>query len=995
MQQSSKQIILAGWLALVVFVLITRFYGLAWRGISHDESLHAFYSWEYAEKGEYKHNPMMHGPLLFHLNALAYRLFGSSDFTARLIPALIGVLLILSFYPFKRYLGHSGALLAAWLAGIAPDLMFYSRYIRNDIYIAFLMMLWVYAIFRYLERPAKRWLFLLAGATALSFACKEVSFMHATIIAVFLAAITVVDLFRKKPLWDIPAADILLFSSTLILPFACPLLHYILGWNPLDTTSAVGQRQTFILAGSLFLFGLLLILIWSWLLHRFAKTKRSPLLSWVIMALIFWGINFLLYTSLLTQLRMGAASGLAGSLGYWLAQHGEQRGSQPLFYYLMLILLYNASLFILILAAIYRSTANLIKKRIQPFNRAIAVSFFLWWVLSSFVLYTLAGERMPWLLIHISLPMCLLSGWWLRRFLKGIDWMAALKNRSILLIAIIPLLTWLLLNLPLSLPMRTGRTVTDIQQSIRWFRVSTAGMILLLILIGTWRKRSKGLWRQMLLCGLIATLTTGTLINALRLSFITYDLPTELLVYAHASDDVKPIFTAAKKLQINSASTNNPVIAYDATSAWPSCWYVRDIPHKYFVTPTADLLTCPIIICGKDTAQQVRELTAGTYHEEQKILKWWPLQGYHNLTFSKLSAVLSNPTQRAQLLDIILYRSYKTPLKTWPLRHDLHVFVRSDQTGINLTPSTSRPPPRHTSPENKKDYGSKRTIHPQHIYDTEYDGKKLFTPRSAVIAQNGNLVIADTGNNRIILLAPDGTLLQTIDPKESFNAPWGIAINANNHVFVADTWHGQIRIFSQTGNPITQWGTFAASASRTDTPNNLYGPRGISLNSIHNVLAVADTGNDRILLFKPSGSFIRSIGPFDEPVNVVFVPDNPQKVAIADLWNHRVVIFDLTDNSQTIIPIPFWYGQDANFKPFVAIDNQQRIYVTDPAHHCVAVFSEESGKPLYHFGTYGNGSTQMNQPTGLSISPDGKQLIVADSGNNRILLFDLSSTDVN
>ena len=62
------------YLLVLVVAIVTRFWDLGARGMSHDESLHALYSWKlYAGQG-YQHNPMMHGPFLFNLNALIFHL---------------------------------------------------------------------------------------------------------------------------------------------------------------------------------------------------------------------------------------------------------------------------------------------------------------------------------------------------------------------------------------------------------------------------------------------------------------------------------------------------------------------------------------------------------------------------------------------------------------------------------------------------------------------------------------------------------------------------------------------------------------------------------------------------------------------------------------------------------------------------------------------------------------------------------------------------------
>ena len=82
------------YLLLIVAAALTRFWDLGSRALHHDESLHAYYSWLFATGEGYQHNPLMHGPFLFHANALVYILFGDSDATSRWMPALFGTILV-------------------------------------------------------------------------------------------------------------------------------------------------------------------------------------------------------------------------------------------------------------------------------------------------------------------------------------------------------------------------------------------------------------------------------------------------------------------------------------------------------------------------------------------------------------------------------------------------------------------------------------------------------------------------------------------------------------------------------------------------------------------------------------------------------------------------------------------------------------------------------------------------------------------------------------
>jgi hypothetical protein len=61
---------------MLLAAVLTRFWNLGSRALHHDESLHAYFSWLLATGQGYTHDPLMHGPFLFHMNALVYALLG-------------------------------------------------------------------------------------------------------------------------------------------------------------------------------------------------------------------------------------------------------------------------------------------------------------------------------------------------------------------------------------------------------------------------------------------------------------------------------------------------------------------------------------------------------------------------------------------------------------------------------------------------------------------------------------------------------------------------------------------------------------------------------------------------------------------------------------------------------------------------------------------------------------------------------------------------------
>src|SRR5215472_4225687 len=125
---------LVAFVGLVLLAAVLRFWDLGSRMLHHDESLHAVYSYYlYIGKG-YVHDPMMHGPFLFELNALVYFLLGATDATARVAPAFFGTLLVGLPYFLRDRLGRTGAIAASALLALSPSILYYSRFIRHDIY---------------------------------------------------------------------------------------------------------------------------------------------------------------------------------------------------------------------------------------------------------------------------------------------------------------------------------------------------------------------------------------------------------------------------------------------------------------------------------------------------------------------------------------------------------------------------------------------------------------------------------------------------------------------------------------------------------------------------------------------------------------------------------------------------------------------------------------------------------------------------------------------
>lgn len=389
---------------LVLIAGVMRFVDLGGRAIHYDESLHAFYSWKLATGQGYQHNAMMHGPFQFIGPAFVFKIFGISDYSSRILAAFFGAALVGLPYLLRRQMGKSGALLTSFLLAFSPSLMYLSRFIREDIYTLVWTLLLVICLWRYIDEGKARYLYIGAAALSLSFSTKETTFITVVIFGSFLVVMAAREFgagiakgfaFRQAT----RPVEFLVLLGSLALPLysaGVSLLQKKLGVTLISVGQAgwpEGAPEGGGLAIAGFVVGILLTL--SVVIGLRWKPRQ-----WAWCALIFWGIFIVFYTTFFTNL-LGFASGMWQSLGYWLAQQPKHRLTQPWFYYPVELSLYEFLPALLALAAL---VYYFFRKK-SPFT-----NFLVYWFLASLALYLYAGEKAPWLIVHLLLPLILLAG---------------------------------------------------------------------------------------------------------------------------------------------------------------------------------------------------------------------------------------------------------------------------------------------------------------------------------------------------------------------------------------------------------------------------------------------------------------------------------------------------------------------------------------------------------------------------------------------------------
>jgi 4-amino-4-deoxy-L-arabinose transferase-like glycosyltransferase len=176
-------------IGLFVIALLLRLWGLGDRAMHHDETHHANFSWQLYQGNGYVHDPLLHGPFLYHLGAFFFFLFGDSNATARLGTALFGSILVVLPYLIRREIGRTAALLAAAYLVFSPVVLYVNRFIRHDSYTVVFELLTLIAIVRYASTQRPLWLYVAAAALALMLTNMATFYLYVAIFAPLLVAV--------------------------------------------------------------------------------------------------------------------------------------------------------------------------------------------------------------------------------------------------------------------------------------------------------------------------------------------------------------------------------------------------------------------------------------------------------------------------------------------------------------------------------------------------------------------------------------------------------------------------------------------------------------------------------------------------------------------------------------------------------------------------------------------------------------------------------------
>jgi uncharacterized protein (TIGR03663 family) len=983
------------YLLLIGLAIVTRFWNLGARAMSHDESLHTLFSWKlYAGEG-YVHDPMMHGPFKFHANALIYFLFGVSDYTSRIVPALFGVALVGLPYYFRRYLGRAGALVAAVLILISPSLLYYSRYIRDDIYMVTWAVLLALVLFEYLRTRRQKWLLFGAIVLGLAICTMENSLIVGFVGLTFIVLALAWERLDERGQMLLQA---ILAAVIAVMGLAVVALHLLLATPPEGQVSlAVKLTPNLVFVALLAASALAATTLFPDGRRAFREAIAGigwEQLRWPVLAFVI--IFVLLFTTFFTNLR-GLYTGSIGAVVYWLDQQDVQRGGQPWYYYIFLMPFYDLVPYFVGISAVVYYVVRGARRRLSGAGDAgegYWLAYLVYWSCTTFVIYSWAGEKMPWLVVHPVTPLLFLSAMAIGRWIQGQDW-RALWARGGLAIAGLVALAALAIAIAVRTPVLRGVSLAQLQSTGRWVG---AVVVLGLAVYGLYRYYGKvggrGIANAARAAGLalMAVLTFRFAYNA---SYVNYDYVNEFLVYAHGSPDLKVVLGQMEEISRRTAGFKQLQFAYDQDDTWPLEWYFKDWPNRVFYgnEPNKTAMEAPVILVNGDNEAKASPFLGDRYYRFTYRLVWWPIEDYKGLTPGKILDVLRDPQGLDKWLTIWFYRRYDTQFSEWPFKDEFYLYISKDllnqmwDMGVTLAlPQEAPASPYQAAWQDKA---------PSLSVGSAGTGDAQFaSPRDVAVAANGDVYVSDSGNNRIEVFDSQGQFKFAWGAMGSgsgqFNEPWGLAIAPNGDVYVADTWNHRVQVFDAQGIYKSEFGFFVDTRNDAEaSPGGFYGPRGIAIDDEGNIF-VTDTGNKRVQEFAADGTFVAMFGSegsdpgqFREPVGIT--RDGEGNFYVADTWNHRVQVFDAQFQYVREWAVDSWQGESLANKPYITADDLY-VYATDPEGYRVLVFDKQGNIKLT-FGRFGQGTGAMDLPTGLTVDQEGR-LWVTDTQNGRLLRFD-------
>ncbi|MBR3684580.1 MAG: NHL repeat-containing protein [Lachnospiraceae bacterium] len=145
-------------------------------------------------------------------------------------------------------------------------------------------------------------------------------------------------------------------------------------------------------------------------------------------------------------------------------------------------------------------------------------------------------------------------------------------------------------------------------------------------------------------------------------------------------------------------------------------------------------------------------------------------------------------------------------------------------------------------------------------------------PQDLCVAENGEIYIADTGNNRIVIMDADmKNVVRIIDSFErdgvtdTFSAPYGVCVSENNELYVADSRNKRVVVLTPEGEFIK---IVDNPQSEILDDNFEFVPLKVTVDYADRIYVIGKNAFEGILVFESNGQFTGYFGTIEVKISL-------------------------------------------------------------------------------------------------------------------------------
>ena len=255
----------------------------------------------------------------------------------------------------------------------------------------------------------------------------------------------------------------------------------------------------------------------------------------------------------------------------------------------------------------------------------------------------------------------------------------------------------------------------------------------------------------------------------------------------------------------------------------------------------------------------------------------------------------------------------------------------------------------------------------QYIRYLTTSNPSLRSPYGIAVDAQSNIIVADGLNHRIVKLSLFGEQLAVFnETNPSLESPFDVVIDTEGNIYVSEYSSSVIIKLAPNG---TQLDVFTTAQPAFN------GTMGLAIDQ-HNNLYVTDIRNFRVVKLSPNGTLLATFTTqnpsLDTPTAVAV--DGDGYVYIADTLNNRIVKLDQNNTQEMMI--------DSDVPTGIALDANGTMYVTT---------LEQPTNPVIQYSSNGTILAKFETPTAMvpfSVALDTmNNVYCTDVFNSRIIVF--------